>query len=141
MGRPLAFFDRLRSLLGAEHYALVAPGSLTYADRDKLKDLLRFQQQPRLWIPSEQYAAFVSFLVDLDVASGGQLLDGFGRWLASGKPTGMLRWGHIERNITGREDGAPGESHTLSRLSPEVSAKCVRALFDALDQFLSQEGS
>ncbi len=50
----------------------------------------------------------------------------------------MSWWGQIERRITERGDGEPVESDMVNRLSPEVSAKCVRALFDALDEFLAQ---
>ena len=91
-----------------------------------------------MWLPSDHYVAFVCFLDGLDMGSDGRLLDGFGSWLANGRQTSWAWWGHIERSVTGRDDGPGTESDMVRRLTPDVSAACVSALFDSLDQFLSQ---
>jgi hypothetical protein len=108
-------------------------------DRPDLLDLMEtVYRHPRMWLPSEHYAAYVGFLTALDLASDSKLLDGFGRWLAGGRETATIWWGQIERKVTGAADGPGGVSDMVQRLDAEVGSKCVTALMEALRAFLGQ---
>ena len=111
-------------------------------DRTQLAELVeQLQKWPRMFLPSEHYTAYVCFLQGIDMASGGDLLNDFGRWLARGRETSLYWAGQIERQVTGRDDGSREESDMVRRLPDEVSAKCVDALLDALRAFLTEAPS
>jgi hypothetical protein len=89
-------------------------------------------------LPSDHYAAVVSFVQGIDSASEGDLLDGFDAWLSAPKNTSWAWWGQIERSITGVDDGPGGVSDMFDRLSSQESAMCTEALLDALERFFSE---
>ena len=94
-----------------------------------------------MYLPSSHFTAYVCFLDGLDQAAGGDLFRGFSRWLAGGKDSSWVWSAWVERGVTGQDDGPGGESDMVRRLSDEVSADCVAALFEKLRVFLAENPS
>ena len=103
------------------------------------QDILReVRERPRMWIPSDHYAAVVSFIQGLDSATDGWLLAGFNEWLAGGRQTGIIWSGQIEHLCGVRTQGRRVEGDGFLRLTPEESRTCTEMLFEKLDQFFGE---
>jgi hypothetical protein len=95
-------------------------------DAEALQLLDRLQKRPSMWLPSEHYAALVSFLEGINAASEGSFLRGFNEWLAAPRVSSWTWWGQIEHSITGADDGPGGVSDMFERLSPDESKRATR---------------
>ena len=111
-------------------------------EQSHFQDILRaVRERPRMFIPSDHYAAVVSFVQGLDSATDGWLLAGFNEWLAGGRRTSIGWWGQIHRSVVAqREERLEGVELRvgLLGLTSEESWTCTDMLFEQLDEFFAE---
>src|SRR4051812_12461063 len=114
--------------------ALSVVGSVCDMDQAEFLSLIRrFRDALRMFIPSDHYAAVVSFIEGADEASGRRPLNGFDAWL--GRPS-IAWWGQIEERVA--PDSRSSDSDMYRRLSTDDSRRCCDTLFQELEGFLSR---